>query len=373
MCGVPPFRSFNPYVYRNDSASAAPQLHRPGIAIRATFGHPLLHTARTEPMRAYQISALDHPPALAQIDVPRPNPGEVLIKIAAAGLNFADMLMAEGQYQQRPTLPFTLGMEAAGTVAALGPSVKGPAPGTRVIAVGGHGALAEWGVFPAAGCTPIPDALPFDLAAGFAIAYGTSHIGLARRARLKDRETLLVLGAAGGVGLTAVEIGKLMGAQVIAVARGATKLAVAAAAGADHLIDSQTADLRSAVTALGGADVVYDPVGGDQFTAALRATNPEGRILVVGFACGAVPQVPANHLLVKNIDVIGYWWGGYMRFNPAAIRDSLATLLGWYTEGRLKPHISHSLPLERAGEGYELLRARKSTGKIVVTMAAQPE
>lgn len=319
-------------------------------------------------MRAYQIAALDAPAALVHTDPPRPAQGEVLVEIAAAGLNFADLLMARGQYQQKPPLPFTLGMEAAGTVAALGPGTEGPPPGTRVIAVGGHGALADQGVFPAGGVTPIPDSLPFERAAGFPIAYGTSHIGLARRARLQPGETLLVLGAAGGVGLTAVEIGKLMGARVIAVARGADKLAICAAAGADHLIDSETEDLRAAVKALGGADVVYDPVGGAQFNAALRATSPEGRILVVGFASGEVPQVPANHLLVKNIDVIGYWWGGYTRFNPAAIGESLETLLGWFAEGRLKPHVSHLLPLERAGEAYELLRSRRSTGKVVVTM-----
>lgn len=320
-------------------------------------------------MRAYQITTLDQPPKLEQIARPAPGPGEILVEISAAGLNFADLLMAKGQYQKKPPLPFTLGMEAAGTVLTLGPGVAGPVPGTRVIAVGGHGALAEAGVFPAAGCTPIPDSLPFDLAAGFPIAYGTSHIGLARRARLKPGETLLVLGAAGGVGLTAVEIGKLMGARVIAVARGADKLAICAEAGADHLIDSETADIRTAVKALGGADVVYDPVGGEAFTAALRATNPEGRILVVGFASGEVPQVPANHLLVKNIDVIGYWWGGYTVFAPEAIGESLTTLIGWYEAGRLHPHVSHRLPLERAAEAYDLLRERRSTGKVVVTMA----
>ncbi len=323
-------------------------------------------------MKAYQIHASGEAAALRDIDRPTPGRGEVLIEIAAAGLNFADLLMARGTYQQNPPPPFTLGMEAAGTVAALGPGVDGPAPGTRVVAVGGHGALAEAGVFPAAGCTPIPDAMPFEHAAGFAIAYGTSHIGLARRARLGPGETLLVLGAAGGVGLTAIEIGKLMGARVIACARGADKLAICAAAGADHLVDSARDDIRDAVKALGGADVVYDPVGGAQFAAALRATNPEGRVLIVGFASGEVPQVPANHLLVKNIDVIGYWWGGYTAFNPAAIGDSMAQLLAWYEAGKLTPHISHILPLERAGEAYELLSARKSTGKVVVTMA-QPE
>ncbi|GKY87276.1 NADPH:quinone oxidoreductase family protein [Sinisalibacter aestuarii] len=324
-------------------------------------------------MKAYQIRAEGAAPRLDEVYPPRPGPGEVLVGIAAAGLNFADLLMVKGQYQKKPALPFTLGMEAAGTVIALGPETEGPPPGTRVVAVGGHGGLAEMGVFPAAGCTPIPDAMPFDHAAGFPIAYGTSHIGLARRARLKPGETLLVLGAAGGVGLTAVEIGKLMGARVIACARGADKLAICKAAGADHLIDSDSQDIREAVKALGGADVVYDPVGGDQFTAAMRATKPEGRILVVGFASGEVPQIPANHLLVKNIDVIGYWWGGYTGFNPAAIRESMGQLLAWYEAGQLSPHVSHRLPLERAGEAYDLLRSRASTGKVVVTIGAQPE
>lgn len=319
-------------------------------------------------MKAYQIHAVGAPPTLREIDTPVPGPGEVLVEIAAAGLNFADLLMARGQYQTRPPLPFTLGMEAAGTIAALGPGVDGPAPGTRVVVVGGQGGLAEAGVFPAMGCTAIPAAMPFEHAAGFAIAYGTSLVGLSRRAQLKPGETLLVLGAAGGVGLTAIEIGKLIGARVIACARGSDKLAVCTAAGADHVIDSDTQDIRESVLALGGADVVYDPVGGDQFTAALRATNPEGRIVVVGFASGDVPQVPANHLLVKNVDVLGFWWGGYTSFNPAAIGENLGTLFAWYEAGKLSPHVSHVLPLARADDAYALLRERKSTGKVVVTM-----
>ena len=167
-------------------------------------------------------------------------------------------------------------------------------------------------------------------------------------------------------GLTAIEIGKLMGARVIAVARGAEKLAIAKAAGADHLIDAGD-DLRGAVKALGGADVVYDPVGGDLFNAALRTLKPDGRILPLGFASGTVPQIPANILLVKNISVLGMYWGGYVKTNPKVITDSLAQLFAWYAQGKLTPHISHSLPLERAAEGLELLRARKSTGKIVIT------
>ena len=321
-------------------------------------------------MKAYRLTTSGVAPDLSNLPAPEAGPGEVIVEIAACGLNFADLLMIEGSYQQTPPPPFTLGMELAGTIIGQGPGVTAPALGTRVAVMAGSGGLAESGAFPAEACLPIPDTMPFTDAAAFQIAYGTSHLALARRARLAAGETLLVLGAAGGVGLTAIEIGKLMGATVIACARGADKLAVCKAAGADHLIDSESGDIRGAVKALGGADVVYDPVGGDQFRAALGATNPEGRILAVGFASGEVPQIPANHLLVKNIDVIGFWWGGYAHFNPGALRESMAALIGWYGEGRLSPHISHRLPLERAAEAYELLRARKSTGKIVVTMGA---
>jgi NADPH2:quinone reductase len=198
------------------------------------------------------------------------------------------------------------------------------------------------------------------------VAYGTSHVALDHKAHLQAGETLLVLGAAGGVGLTAVEIGKLMGARVIAAARGAEKLEVAEAAGADHLIDTGTEDLREAVRALDGADVVYDPVGGAQFTAALRACNPEARLIVIGFASGEVPQIKANHLLVKNVSVIGHYWGGYMAFRPEVVTGSLKTLFGWYGDGRLTPHVSHVLPLAEAAAGLELLRSRKSTGKVVI-------
>ncbi len=319
-------------------------------------------------MQAYQSLGRDVAPAYRDIVAPRPGIGEVRVEIAACGLNFADLLMAEGRYQDTPPTPFTLGMEFAGIVVEQGPGVSEPAIGTRVAAVAGQGGLAASACVAADRCVAIPDAMSFSHAAGFQVAYGTSHLGLAARARLRPGETLLVLGAAGGVGLTAVEVGKLLGARVIAVARGAQKLEVCRAAGADHLIDSDAQDLREAVRALGGADVVYDPVGGALFTQALRATNPEGRILVVGFASGEVPQIPANHLLVKNIDVLGYWWGGYMTFRPEALKASMAELLGWYRAGRLTPHVSHELPFERVAEAYALLRDRKSTGKVVVTM-----
>ena len=317
-------------------------------------------------MFAFQVTSHESPPTLNDVAPDQPGPGQVAVRIAACGLNFGDLLMAQGRYQEKPALPFTLGMELVGTVTALGAGVGTVSVGTRVAVFGGYGGLAQHGVFGAERCVALPDAMPFDHAAAFQVAYGTAHVALAHKARLQPGETLLVLGAAGGVGLTAVEIGKLMGARVIACARGAAKLSVAEKAGADHLIDSDAGDLTNALKALGGVDVVYDPVGGDLFRASMRACKPEARIIIVGFASGDIPQVPANHLLVKNITVMGYYWGGYMAFNPSVLSTSLQTLYEWYARGDLHPHISHTLPLAQAGEGFELLRSRKSTGKVVV-------
>lgn len=319
-------------------------------------------------MRAFQIRDLDAPPRFEDAPLPVPASGEVRVRIAACGLNFADLLMMKGQYQERPPLPVTLGMELAGTVEALGPDVARTLLGQRVAVFAGSGGLAEYGCFPAARCVPLPDSMPFVDAAAFQVAYGTSHVALDHKARLRPGETLLVLGAAGGVGLTAVEIGHRMGARVIACARGTDRLAIAGRAGAAHLIDSETEDLREAVRALGGADVVYDPVGGDLFTAAMRACNPEARLLVIGFASGDVPQIRANHLLVKNLTVMGLYWGGYLAFRPEILTGSLATLFDWYAKGALKPHVSHTLPLDRVEDGLDLLRQRKATGKVVITI-----
>lgn len=318
-------------------------------------------------MRAYHIETAGAPARLTDLPMPQPGTGQIRVAIRACGLNFADLLMQKGTYQDTPPAPFSLGMEVAGVVDALGPEVTGLVPGDRVAVYCGQGGLAEFGVFEAARAVKIPEEMPFDHAAAFVIAYGTSHMALDYRARLQPGETLLVTGAAGGVGLTAVEIGKLMGATVIAQARSADKLAAAQAAGADHLI-AEGEDLRARVLELGGADVVYDAVGGDLFKAAFRACNPEARLLPIGFASGEVPQIPANHLLVKNLTVIGFYIGGYLKFRPQALTDSLNTLIGWYLDGRLKPHVSHVLPLEQVAEGMELLRSRKSTGKIVITM-----
>ena len=318
-------------------------------------------------MKAFQIATNNRGPAPVDIPVPEVKAGAVRLRVRACGLNFADLLLVKGTYQDQPEPPFTLGMEIAGEVEALGKGVDGLAIGNRVAAFTGHGGLAEYAVAPANRCVPLPDAMTFDQAAAFQIAYGTSHLALDHKAHLKPGETLLVLGAAGGVGLTAVELGKRMGARVIACARGAEKLRVAQEAGADHLIDSDTDDLKAAVKELGGADVVYDPVGGDLFRAALSATRPDGRILLIGFASGTVPEIKPNHLLVKNVTVIGFWWGGYLNFAPDVLTDSLRTLFAWFAEGGLRPHISHTLPLNRAAEGLELLRSRQATGKVVVT------
>lgn len=321
-------------------------------------------------MKALQVSEVGTPPTLGEVDRRDPGPGEVMIRIAACGLNFADLLMLQGKYQDTPEPPFTPGMEVAGTVEALGAGVTKPAVGSRVAVFAGHGGLAEYGTFDAARCVPIPGAMPFEEAAAFLVAYGTSHLALTRRARLQAGERLLVLGASGGVGLTAVELGAAMGAKVVAVARGADKLEAARAAGAHHLLDARTADIRAEVKAMGGADVIYDAVGGDLFRQALRATNPEGRILVIGFASGDVPEIPANHLLVKNVDVIGFYWGGYMRFAPGALTQGLADLMKMYRENRLRPHVGATLPLSRSAEALELLKNRSVAGKIVVTVDA---
>ncbi|MGR3503924.1 NADPH:quinone oxidoreductase family protein [Pseudaestuariivita sp.] len=317
-------------------------------------------------MKAITISGDARDLTLTEMAAPEPGAGEIQLSIRACGLNFADLLMIKGTYQDTPPLPFVLGMEVAGEITALGAGVEGLKVGDRVAVFGGQGGLAEVGCFPADRAVPLPEGMSMVDAAAFQIAYGTSHVALAHRAKLQAGETLCVLGAAGGVGLTAVELGKLMGATVIAVARGADKLEAAKAAGADHLLDATSCDLRAELKALGGIDVLYDPVGGDQWKDAFRAAKPEARLLPIGFASGEVPQVPTNHLLVKNISVLGVYWGGYMAFRPTVITDSLRELLGWYAKGDLKPHVSHVLPLERTEEGLELMRNRASTGKVVI-------
>jgi NADPH2:quinone reductase len=317
-------------------------------------------------MRAMQVVELGKPLHMNTVDQPEAKAGEVLVRIHTCGLNFGDLLIMKGTYQEKPTLPATIGMEICGTITALGDGVTHLKVGQKIGAYCGFGGLADYAAIKADLCVALPDDMDTSDAAAFLIAYGTSQVALDYKARLQPGERLLVLGASGGVGLTAVELGKLMGAEVIACARGADKLAICKQAGADHLIDSETDDIREIVKSLGGADVVYDPIGGDQFKAALRACNPEARILPLGFASGEVPQIPANILLVKNLTVMGFYWGGYTRVNPRVLTDSFATLIDWYEAGKIKPHISATYALEDANEALELLRTRKATGKVVV-------
>lgn len=317
-------------------------------------------------MRHWVIDEFGTAPRLTTGDRPRPARGEVLVKIRACGLNFADLLMAQGTYQEKPSLPFIPGLEIAGEVMEAGPETAAPPPGTRVACHCSSGGLAEFGCFPAERLIRIPPSMSCETASAFLIAYGTSHLALTHKARLQPGETLFVTGAAGGVGLTAVEIGKQLGARVIAAARGADKLAVAKAAGADIALEIESPDLKDQLRAAGGVDVTYDAVGGAAFEAALKATRPDGRILAIGFASGSVPQAPANHLLVKNASVIGFWWGGYLKFAPALLQASLAELMAWFDAGALHPHVSHVLPMEDLPLGLDLLRTRKATGKIVI-------
>jgi len=324
-------------------------------------------------MQAVLCQEWGPPEKLCVVEVPSPalHPSGVRIRIQAAGINFADLLLISGQYQEKPAFPFTPGLEVAGFIMECGEDVTTLSPGQRVMAVVERGGFAEEVVAEESSVFQIPDSLDFVHAAGFPVAYGTSYGALAWRAALKPGETLLVHGAAGGVGLTAVEIGKAMGARVIATASSTEKLQVAADHGADFTINSRKEDIRACVKELTderGVDVVYDPVGGPIFDASLRITAWGGRILLIGFASGKVPQIPANVLLVKNVAVHGFVWGTYVKRTPEYVRDSFKTLFSWLYSGKLHPHISTVLPLERTAEALNLLKTRRSTGKIVLTL-----
>ena len=305
-------------------------------------------------------------------DVPMPAPraDEVLVRVRACGVNFADALIVQGRYQEKPLLPFTPGLEVAGEVVAMGEDVAGLATGQRVVALCATGGYAEAVTAPAAVTVRIPDAMPCETAAGFMVAYGTAHIGLERRARLRRGETLLVHGAGGGVGLAAVEVGKAMGAKVIATAGSEDKRALARAHGADHVIDYRAGEFKDVVKAITdgrGADVVFDPVGGKVLAQSLRCIAWEGRLLVIGFAAGDIPRIPAGLVLVKNISMVGVYWGAYRMHEPAVITGSLRRLFAWFEEGALRPVISETLPLEAAAEAMQRLLTREARGKIVLT------
>ena len=317
-------------------------------------------------MLTLQVQDYAKTPVYVNIPNPVVDSHQVLIRIAACALNFADLLMINGTYQETPAVPFTLGMEVSGTVTAIGSAVTGFKIGDRVAAFSGSGGLAEFCAVDASHCLMISKDLSFETAASSLISYGTSHLALTRRAKIKPGDTLLVLGAAGGVGLTAIEIGAALGARVIAIARGQDKLNVCRERGAEITIDSSSEGMIGIVKELGGVDIVYDPVGGKPFVAALKCCKPEARYLTIGFASGDVPLIKANHLLVKNVDVIGFYWGGYLKFGPEILTASLTQVLKLIENGTLKPHVNGLYEFNQALKALDNLKARKSIGKLVV-------
>jgi NADPH2:quinone reductase len=300
---------------------------------------------------------------------PVPGPGEILIEIHAAGVNFPDGLTVRGEYQVKPPRPFTPGAEVAGIVRALGDKVTNFAIGDRVVALPGIGGFAEMVLCAAERAVKLPDAMDFDTASGFMLVYGTSLHGLADCGRLKSGETLLVLGAAGGVGLAAIEIGRAMGARVIAAASTDEKLALAKAHGAEIGINYTTSDLKTELKRLApaGVDVVYDPVGGTLTEAAVRGLAWGGRLLVIGFAAGDIPKLPLNLLLLREGEAKGVFWGTWTQREPAAHARNIAQLFAWFASGDVKPHVSAAYPLERTSEALADVMQRRAQGKVVIT------
>jgi NADPH2:quinone reductase len=314
---------------------------------------------------------------LETVDAPKAGPGEVVIDIKAVGVNYPDVLIIQDMYQFKPQRPFSPGGELAGVISALGEGVTGYSIGQRVIASTGFGGMAEQIAVPAARLIPIPDAMPFDEAAGFIMTYGTSHYALKDRAYIKPGESLLVLGAAGGVGLAAVELGKAMGAHVIAAASTQEKVDLAREKGADAglvypsgpLSRDQQKAFSDEIKGLGrgGVDVIYDAVGGDYAEPAIRAMNWEGRFLVIGFPAG-IPKVPLNLTLLKSCQIVGVFWGAFVAREPKANAANVAELMAYYAAGKIKPHVSSHYPLAQAGDAISELANRRAKGKVVITI-----
>jgi NADPH:quinone reductase len=331
-------------------------------------------------MKALLSTAPGLPESLVLADLPEPvaGKGEVVLDIKAVGVNFPDSLIIQDLYQFRPQRPFAPGGEVAGVVSALGDGVTGLKIGDRVIGSAGWGGMAEKIALPAARCIPIPDAMPFDEAAAFIMTYGTSHYALKNRAHIKPGETLLVLGAAGGVGLAAVELGKAIGATVIAACSTQDKVDVALAHGADRGVVYPTgsfdkdgkkalAEIFKQACGPNGADVIYDGVGGDYAEASLRAIGWEGRFLVIGFPAG-IPAIPLNLTLLKSCQIVGVFWGAFTARNPQENQVNISELMTLYEAGQIKPHISASFGLEQGGAAIRHLMDRKATGKVVITL-----
>jgi NADPH:quinone reductase len=324
-------------------------------------------------MKAVLCKQFGPPDSLVVEDIasPKASTGEVVIAVKAASLNFPDVLIIQNKYQFKPPLPFSPGSELAGVVKEIGPGVQGCRPGDKVIAFTTYGAFAEEVKTDASRLVPLPEKMDFVTGAAFLLTYATTDHALRDRAALTTGETLLVLGAAGGVGLAAIEIGKALGARVIACASSEEKLAVCRSHGADATINYAAEDLRERIKALTdgrGVDVVYDPVGGPYTEPAFRSLAWRGRHLVVGFAAGEIPKLPLNLALLKGASLVGVFWGDFARRQPKEFAHSIRQLARWYAEGKLKPHVSQTMPLEKAAEALKLMAARQVKGKLVLTV-----
>ena len=324
-------------------------------------------------MKAIVCDSYGPPSNLKYTDVPAPTPalGEVVVAVKACSINFPDTLIIQGLYQYKPNLPFSPGSDVAGLIESVGEGVKGYKVGDEVVVIVPHGGFAEKIAVNAKMCIPKPPGMNMVQAASFLMAYGTTYYALRDRARLKAGETLLVLGASGGVGLTAVELGKLMGAKVIAAASTPEKLELCKQYGADETILYNDEDLKNRVKELTdrkGVDVIYDPVGGDYAEAALRAIAWEGRYLVIGFAAGQIPKIPLNLALLKSCQIVGVFWGAFAQKFPGKNMQLMMQLIQWFNTGDIKPHIHATYPLVDAPKALEEMMARKVKGKVVITM-----
>lgn len=324
-------------------------------------------------MKAVLCKAYGPPESLVIEDIEplKPGRGQAVIDVRACGVNFPDTLIIQGKYQFKPATPFSPGGEVAGVVKEIGEGVENVKVGDRVIAFTGWGGFAEEVIADAARLIPMPGGMDFATAAAFVMVYGTSHYALKDRAQIKPGETLLVLGAAGGVGLATVELGKVMGAHVIAAASSNEKLEVCKQHGADEVINYATEDLKERVKQLTtgtGVDVVFDPVGGDYSEAALRGMAWGGRFLVIGFTTGDIPRIPLNLPLLKGCSIVGVFWGAFSERDPKRSQQHLQELLTWFAEGKVKPHISASYPLEQAAQALNDMMERKVMGKVVLVM-----
>lgn len=324
-------------------------------------------------MKAWRVNEWCEPDQMSFEEIPTPDPGadEIRIKNKAAALNFYDILLIQGKYQVKPPRPFTPGSEIAGLVDAIGEGVTGFNLGDRVQAIASSGGFAECSLAPAAKSFRIPDAMTFEEAAAMIVIYQTSYLALTSRTTVRPGEWLLVHAAAGGVGLSAIQIGKALGARILATAGSEEKLQFCLSQGAEHAInykDGGWVDQVKRLTGGRGADIIYDPVGGEVFELSTKCIAPEGRLLVIGFAGGTIPSIAANRILLKNMSVIGAYWGGYLEHHPQYMAETQAALFQMYEAGQIKPVVSQAFDLKDAATALNALATRKTFAKVVLTM-----